>query len=577
MLINQKGGLKMKKRKLAVAMAAVMSLSLAFSACDGGSTNTNTTLNKQMEYNQTIKATNPDAIPAAAKSRKDTLVIGELQPDGLINQLYCSGSYDYWIAELCLDPFVSVAPDGSPAEGIAKKWDVSSDGLTYTFYMRDGIKYQDGTTMTADDVLFTFQVLCDSSYSGSSDYTVYDIKGADEYNKGKASTISGIQVVDNKTIKITLNNQNAPFLYNMEGFPVLSRAYYGKDYKQGNTKCVEDKVRTPLSYGQYVLTKFMDGQEADLVANPNYWRGAPKIKNVVFKVVTDLNAAQNLSAGNIDMYESKVTPETVSTYSQPGFCNLITYLYSGYGYIGYNCADGATSEQKVRQALTYATDRELIDKTVYQQYYNIINEPCAPSSQFYNKDVESYKFDMNKAAKLLDEAGWKKGSDGVRVKNGNKLSIHFLASSPNDVLDKLIPIIKQDYEKLGVDLVSEEMEFNQVLKKIKSTSGWNMYFMANPLSPDPDVTSSFGSKSPSNYQHFKDDETDKLLKNGLQEIDKTKRIKIYQDLWKRINEQHPIDFIYQRKNMDVVSAKITGLEPTTYQDFTFTLYKASIK
>ena len=565
----------MQKKKLAVAMAVVMSLSLALSACNSSKPSVNSITS--VDYNQVIKATNPDAVPASAKSKKDTLVIGEEQPDGLLNQLYCSGSYDYWIAELCLDPFVSVAPDGTPAAGVAKSWDVSADGLTYTFKIRDGVKYQDGTPLTADDVLFTFQVLCDGSYTGSSDYTVYAIKGADDYNKGTASTISGIQVVDKNTLKITLDHTNAPFLYNMEGFPVLSRAYYGKDYKQGNTKCVEDKNKAPLSYGQYILTKFEDGQEADLVANPNYWQGAPKIKNVIFKVVTELTAAQNLAAGNIDMYEDIVTPEKVSTYSQPGFCNLITYPYSGFGYIGYNCAEGATKDQKVRQALNYATDRELIDKTNYETYYNIINEPCAPSSQFYNKDVEAYKYDMDKAGKLLDEAGWKKGSDGIRVKDGQKLSIHFLASSPNSVLDKLIPIIKQDYQKLGVDLVAEQMEFNQVLKKIKQPSGWNMYFMANGLSPDPDVSSSYSSKSPSNYQHFNDSKVDDLLKSGLQEMDKTKRIKIYQDLFKEINAQSPIDIIYQRKTMDVVSARVDGLKPTTFQDFTFTLFKATLK
>ena len=565
----------MKKRKLAVAMAAVMSLSLALSAC--GSSNTSSQVSDKMELNQVIKATNPDAVPASAKAKKDTLVVGQEQPDGLINQLYCTGTYDQQIAELCLDPFVSIASDGTPAAGVAKSWDVSADGLTYTFKIRDGIKYQDGTTLTADDVLFTFQVMCDNSYTGSNDYTSFAIKGADDYNKGTASAISGIQVVDNNTIKFTLDHTNAPFLYNLEGMGIMSRAYYGKTYKQGNTKCVEDKMKTPLCYGAYTLTKFEDGQEADLVANPNYWQGAPKIKNVIFKVVTELTAAQNLSAGNIDMYEDIVTPEKVSTYTQPGFCNLITFPYSGYGYIGYNCADGATADQKVRQALTYATNRDLINKTNYETYYSIINEPCAPSSQFYNKDVEAYKYDMDKAAKLLDEAGWKKGADGIREKDGKKLSIHFLASSPNTVLDKLIPIVKQDYQKLGIDLVSEQMEFNQVSKKIKQTSGWNMYFMANGLAPDPDVTSLFSSKSPGNYSHLNDSKADELLKNGLQEMDKTKRIKIYQDLFKELNEQQPIDIIYQRKNMYIVSSRVEGLQPTTYQDFTYSLYKASLK
>lgn len=522
-----------------------------------------------------IKGQNPKSLPQLSSNRKDTMIIGIEAPDGVFNPIYGDSAYDQYVYESVFDGLFDIDEEGNPIKGVAKSWDISKDGLTYTFHMRDDVNFSDGTKVTAEDVAFTFTVVCDGSYTGVIDIGSIGIKGWEDYNKGISNKVSGINVKDPYTIEFTLDKPNASVLYSLN-VGILSKKYYGKDYKQGNTSSIEALLQAPLGCGQYKLVSYKSGEEVDLVRNDNYYKGAPKIQNLIYKTTTEETKIAQLKTGEIDMDMVTVNEQNVEQIKSAGFLNIQMFPTNGYGYMCMNLRDEIFKDVKVRQALAIGLNRKAIVKTVYGPYADVCNEPQSKVSWTFAKDVNTYDYDTEKAKALLEEAGWKVGSDGIREKDGKKLTIHFSATTKNPVVEALIPIAIDDYKKLGIDFISEMKDFNTIRADMKSGK-YQMFFIASGLTADPDASSAFRSKGSQNDNFYSNPKVDELLSKGLMETDKEKRRSIYQNIYKEINKDLPYIFMYQRRDMWVISSKIKNVNITPYKDFTFSLYKAEIK
>ncbi|KOF55994.1 MULTISPECIES: ABC transporter substrate-binding protein [Clostridium] len=576
----------MKRKSLVTALAAVMSASVLLTAC--GQTSSTTSGNDEKKTDLTkatstvIKATDTSKLPASAKARKDTMVIGMQSPDaGNLIPYLSDSSYNYYLCEMLYSSLGSIADDGTPVPGMAS-WNVSSDGLTYTFKIKDGAKYSNGTPVKADDVKFTFEYLLDPSYKGKMfDPTTTYIKGWEAFNKGTSKDLEGVKVVDDKTVKITLEQKNATAIYTLASTLIMSKDYFGKNYAPGNDAAVDALQNAPVGAGAWVLKSKKDGQEYDFDANDKYWGGAPKIKHILIKSVTDDTAIQEIKTGGVDMIEASSTvcsEENVSELTDAGFINMRINPTWGYGLLYINNKNPMFSDVKVRRALAYGLDRANIDKAAYGKYAQVINQPLPVVSWAYDASgITNYKYDPDKANKLLDEAGWKKGSDGIRTKDGKKFQIHFLQSTGNTVADKFVAVAKENLKKIGIDFVAEPMEFKQVLAKTTSHD-FEMTFMATGFTTaDPDQSASFKTNGIQNYQQYSNKNIDDLSNQELKELDKTKRKAVFKKLYKQLSDDMPIIPLYERNDMYPISSKITGIEPTTFKDFTNYLSKAEIK
>lgn len=573
----------MKKRQLVSALAAVMATSVVLTACGSSTSGTASDSSSQKKEDlsknvvQTLKATNPGQNPDVAKQRKDSMVIGvEAWDDGAWIPYSSDSSYNLYVWETTFDTLLDADDQGQPKEGLAS-YDISKDGLTYTFKIKSGVKFSDGTDLTADDVAFSIMYYSDHSYKGYTDYSTPGIVGWDDFNSGKAQTISGMKVVDKNTITFKLEKPNASAIYALGGTLVMPKEYYGKNYKVGDVSGVDAlKTQPAVGSGEYVMKTIKPGQELDLVANPNYRKGAPKIKNLIFKVTTEDNRIQMLKSGETDLDEPTVTSENVDQLTSAGFVNQQIFPFNGYGHIVLNFDKPLFKDQKVRQALVYGLDRKDIVTAVYGKYATVLNEPQSKAAASYNPDVNSYAFDTAKANKLLDEAGWKKGSDGIRQKDGVKFEIHYLASSPNPVNDKLIPIAKKNYAALGIKFSPESMDFPTIKTKMHNGQ-FDMVFLGAGLVADPDQTITYKTGAAQNNGHYSNSEVDKLLKSSLTEMDKNKRNDNYKKLWKTLSDDVAEIYVYQRSDEWAINSRIQGISTTPYKDFTVDLWKAEIK
>lgn len=568
----------MKKNALTIVLSTTIVLSMLLTSCGSKKTDLGTTKIKATNVVQITKASDSSKNPDAAKNRKDTIIIGSGTPGGNFIDYYAETLNDAYISYCISDGLTDIDDNGNPIPGIAKSWDISKDNLTYTFHLRNDVKYSDGTKLTANDVKFTLEVLCDPSYSGGTDPSAIGIKGWKAFNKGETKELEGVKVIDSNTVSVTLEKPNSSLLY-LIGTDILSKNYYGKDYAPGNTKCVEAKLQNPMGCGQYKITKYIPGQEVDLTANENYYKGAPKIKNVIFKATTSQNNMQNLVSGATDVDTFNATPENISQLKQAGFLDLSMYPSNSIFYMGVNCKDSKYSDKRVRQALAYGLNRKQLIQTVYKGNAFLCSEPASRAAASYLAGVNEYAYNPDKANKLLDAAGWKKGSDGIREKNGVKFQMHLKCSAASSTYPLIIPILKENYKQLGIDVVPEFIDLNTLLGKMKNRD-FDAYLMGTAIGSDvmsSNLSANFKSNAPNNYNQYSNSEVDKLIDEAVKETDSNKRIEIQQKIYKIINEDLPFVFTYQPETLWASNSRVQGLKFFPYKYYSFSLYKAKIK
>ncbi|MGH0600570.1 ABC transporter substrate-binding protein [Bacillus mycoides] len=557
-------------------LVTFLSTSVLLAGCAQEETSTNEATKMPKVKDEFIKASDKAKSPAKAKERKDTFVVGMPSPGGIFLPHFMENGWDGNITQAIFAPLVGLDKEGKPIPILAKKWDISEDQLTYTFHLNDDLKFSDSSPLTADDVAFTLTLLHDPTYSGATDISQTAIKGGQAYKEGKATSIEGIQVIDPKTITITTEKVNAQTL-SLIGGEVISKAYYGKEYKQGNLEYLKELYGKPMGAGAYKLDKYIPGQEVRFVANENYFEGKPKIEHFIYKITKGDTKLQQFQAGEVDYDGFTTNAETIEQLKELGFANVNVYTGSSYGYIKMNYKKSYFKDKRVRQAFIYGLERQKVIDTYFQGYASLVNVPITPVSWAYTEEgINKYEYNLEKAKKLLDEAGWKAGSDGIREKDGQKLKVSYFASSASKINDVMIPVMKEDYKKIGVDFNPEYMDFNTMISKVIK-GDYDLAMVSTPMIDDPSGTiEEFVSTSKRNYDGYHNPKVDELAKQALETLDIEKRKEIYKKLYQELSEDPPVIFLNNSKVVSAHNARIQGLQEDNYNGILLSLPKLNI-
>ncbi|MBH5320875.1 ABC transporter substrate-binding protein [Paenibacillus sp. GSMTC-2017] len=559
------------KKKIVVMLAVTVVGAVLLAAC---SNKTEPKVESEPKVDTTTTATatptttattntNPDLIlasdlsklPESAKKRTDTVIVGLTDPSGAFTPYFHQSGYDGNVSSVLFSSLVTVDSKGIPVPDLAEKFEVTPDNLTYTFHLRKDSKFSDGSPLTADDVAFTWSLVFDKSYDGDSDLLSLGIKGAQAYKDGKATSIEGIKVIDPLTISATIEQVNAAAVLTLGG-KILSKAYYGKDYIFGNLDHIKDLHAKPVGNGPYKLDKFIPGQEVRFVANEHYYRGTVGIPNFIYKT-TEGDTWQFIETGEQDFGGFTATQENLDKLQKLGYLNLQKYTASNYGYIQFNFEKEHLKDKKVRQALTYGLDRKTIYVDSNQGAATIANIPAPPISWAYTEEgINPYAYDPEKAKQLLDEAGWKRGTDGIREKDGKPLTIHFIGSKKKGT-DIFIAVAKENYEAIGIKFEAEQFaDFNAQIAKFES-GDFDLVSFSTPLLNDPsDGVSSFVNGDVKGYDNAKVKE---LYAKGLATLDIEERKKVYRELYQVLNDDLPYIFTSYNKMVYGYNGRIEGL------------------
>ncbi len=430
---------------------------------------------------------------------------------------------------------------------LAERWDISNGGKTITFHLRKGVKWHDGVEFTADDCLFTYKKFVDPNVA-----TPYSSSYMD---------VSRAEVVDKFTFRVTYKEPFSPALESWAMGIVPKHLLEGKDI---NT---DPFSRNPIGTGPYKFKEWIGGQKIVLEANSDYFEGRPNIDQFIYRVIPDSTTMfQELLSGGVDMMG--LTPLQYLRKSETRRIrenyNKFRYPANGYTYMGYNLSSPLFSDIKVRQALSYAIDRQSIIDGLLLGLGKPCTGPFSYVSWAYNPKAKSYPYDPGLARRMLADEGWKdRNRDGILEKNGRVFRFTILTNQGNTERIRTAEIIQQNLKALGIDVSIRVMEWQAFLEQIDKRSfdaiilGWSM-------GRDPDLYdiwhSSKTKKGEYNFVGYKNPEIDKLLVAGRRTFDIEKRKKIYYRIHAILAEEQPYAFLYVPDALPIVHKRFKGIE-----------------
>ncbi|QXI07090.1 ABC transporter substrate-binding protein [Pseudomonas tensinigenes] len=510
------------------------------------------------------------ATTAPLANAATTLVYcSEASPAGFDPSQYTSGTDFDASAETVFNRLTQFQRGGTDIEpGLATKWDISPDGLQYTFHLRQNVKFH--TTdyfkptrdFNADDVLFTFQRLLDPDNAFRKAYPAESPYFTD---MGLNTTIKSVEKLDDNTVRFNLNNVDAAFVQNlaMSFASVQSAEYAAQLLKEGKAADLNQK---PIGTGPFVFKRYQKDSQIRYTANKAYWKPEDvKIDNLIFSITPDAAVRlQKLKAGECQV-SGYPRPADIEVMEKDPNLRVLKQAGFNLGFLAYNTTHAPLDQLKVRQALDMAIDKPAIIKAVYQSAGQLAQNALPPAQWSYDPTIKDAPYDPVKARVLLKEAG---------VAPGTTINLWAMtvqrASNPNARMSA--QMIQQDWEKIGIKANIVSYEWGEYIKRAKNGEHDAMIYGWTGDNGDPDnwlgVLYSCAAVTGSNYAKWCDPAYDKLVQQAKLSTDKEQRVKLYQQAQLILKQQVPItpianSTVFQPLRKEVTDFRISpfGLTP----------------
>ena len=427
--------------------------------------------------------------------------------------------------------------DNNIIPALAKSWNYDEATLTYTFHLRDDVKWHDGEPFTAEDVKFTYDTI-NNPDNGSEIATNYE-------------DITNIEIVDDYTVKITLKNKNVAML------DYLSVGIIPKHILEGQDIMTSDFNRHPIGTGPYKFANWDEGQGITLLKNEEYFRKSPNIDKIIFKIVNDTKArVMQLKSRELDL--AQVTPKDIETFKNDDNFVVDIMKTSDYRGIMYNFNYPLFKENReLPNALSYAIDREAIVDNILLGYGDVAYSPLQMG--IYNdSEMEKFEYNPEKAKQLLEEAGWKLGSDGIYSKNGTKLSFELVCMEGDQERIDIANFAAQELKQIGVDVrvtVKSDIDWeNQAAFLI----GWG-----SPFDPDDHTYKVFSTNGGANYNSYSNEKIDELLTKARQTDVYEERLEYYKEFQEEMTKDLPYTFLAYIDSIYVAKNNLEGITKET--------------
>ncbi|KEY60472.1 dipeptide ABC transporter periplasmic-binding protein DppA [Serratia sp. DD3] len=500
------------------------------------------------------------ALTVAASVQAKTLVYcSEGSPEGFNPQLFTSGTtYDASAVPIYnrLVEFKSGTTELEP--GLAEKWDVSEDGKTYTFHLRQGVKWQSSKDFkptrdfNADDVVYSFMRQLDPNHP------YHKVSGGTyEYFQGMGmqDLISKIEKVDDHTVRFTLTRPEAPFLADlgMDFASILSAEYADNMMKAGKPEVVD---LNPIGTGPFQLLQYQKDSKILYKAFEEYWGTKAKIDRLVFSITPDAAVRYAKLQKNECQVMPYPNPADIARMKQDKTINVMEQPGLNVGYLSFNVEKKPFDNVKVRQALTMAVNKQAIIDAVYQGAGQAAKNLIPPTMWGYNDAVKDYAYDPVKAKELLKEAGL---PDGFTV----ELWAMPVQRPYNPNARRMAEMIQSDWAKIGVNAKIVTYEWGEYLKRAKDGEHQAVMMGWTGDNGDPDnffatLFSCAAAKDGSNYSRWCYKPFEDLIQPARSAADHEKRVELYKQAQVVMNEQAPALIIAHSTVYEPVRKEVKG-------------------
>lgn len=527
------------KKTLLLAITMLVALSLALAGC-GGSNKTN----------GSSKGSNGGSGSKSSGSSQSTLVFGRGSDSVHLDPAMATDGESFMVTKNIEETLVNFNYEKQNTDivntGLAKNWNISKDGLTYTFNLRKNIKFSDGTKFDASAVVYNFKRM----KNGKGKFPYYPSMFG---GYGSKSVIKSVKANGQYQVVFTLARPLAPFLKDlaMSPFAIGSPAAIKKEGKNYD--------KHPVGTGPFVFKQWKPNNTITIVKNKNYWKkGYPKLNTVIYKVISDnharLTALQN---GDIDLMEG-LNPNDISSVKNNSNLKVFYRPSMNIGYLGLTFTRKPFNKLKVRQAMNYAINKKAIVKAFYSPNAKVATSAIPPSFSSYNSNLKPYKYDPAKAKKLLKEAGYP---------NGFKMELWAMPVPRPYMPDgkKIATAIQADLKKVGIDAKIVTYDWATYLDK--TSKGEADAFLLGWTSDNGDAdnilytllsTNAIGSN---NYTQYSNKSLDKILMKARKTTNEQKRNQLYKQAQKIINQNPPWVPIVHSTPALAGKANIAGFKP----------------
>lgn len=444
------------------------------------------------------------------------------------------------------DRDMNIVPD------MAESWEFSQDCLHLVFKLKKNAVWHDGRPFTADDVVFTHQ-------------TMLNPKTPTAYRED-FKAVESVEAVDPHTVGITYTKPYAKALQSWSTW-MLPRHLLASYVEEGRLRDSPQGRSAPVGTGPYRFKEWRTGERIVLVANRQYYDEGPFISRVVYRVIPSQATiflelkAQGVDAASLTALQYRRQTE------YPAFRKAyqkFRYPSNSYTYFGFNLKDPRFADRRVRQAFAYALDKRQFIEGVRQGLAREATGPYKPGTWVYNPNVKAYPYDLDRARRLLAEAGWTEtNADGLLVKDGKPFTFTLLTNQGNDERKKIAEIIQASLREIGVGVEIKILEWASFIKEYVKKRRFEAIVLGWGLGQDPDQYEIWHSSKtgPDQLNHisFANAEVDELLERGRSTCHQAERKRYYDRIQEILAEEQPLIFLYFPDALPTVARRVHNI------------------
>jgi peptide/nickel transport system substrate-binding protein/oligopeptide transport system substrate-binding protein len=436
--------------------------------------------------------------------------------------------YAETVSRQVFDGLVQFDKDLNVIPAIAKSWKLSSDGLTYTFYLREGVKFHNGREVTADDFVYSFTRIIDPKNKSPAAHLLEKVLGFNEFQDRKTSYVKGLISLNKYIFEIKLSKPFSPFI------SVLGAVYFKVVPREEIEKSGPIFSRMPTGTGPFKFLSMKEGEEIVLEANPDYFEGRPYLDRVVFKIFHGAPREKILAEfkeGGLE--ESFIPPVGIDEILKQRQYPFIQKPLLSLRFYGLNLLLKPLDDKRLRKAINFAIDKRFIISEIHKNQFNLAKGILPPGMPGYDPKREPYPYNETFSRKYLMESGYGKGRPLIEIWSASK----------SEAAQKELNEIKSQLNKIGIETAihfeTNWPNFESMLRANKPPVfiyAWYADF------PDPDnfLGTLFHSKSKYNFMSYHNPEVDRLLDRARAERDYLKRMEMYRKVEEMILDDAPI-------------------------------------
>ena len=537
------------KKKISLMLAAALTAGLALTGCGGSKTSdtTDNTAGAENESTAEVKGVDVDTTGYLVAALNADIQTADVQKT----------SKDYEVPFNIFDRLVDVevGTDGNSkiVPSLAESWDISDDGLEYTFHLRQGVKFHNGNDFTAEDVAYTFHRMLTVEGGVNTEF-IDQIKGADELLAGETDTLEGVEVVDDYTIKVTLKEPFAGFLASISS-PGVS-IYDSEATEAAGDQFGMDPAVT-VGTGPFEFSSWSFNNQLVLTRNEDYWKGASGLPGVVIKIIPDTETQSMMfESDELDILDLDYAADSVDRFTETYPDQIVQGPRVGIVYFTMNFNKEPFQDVRVRKAVQMSIDRQAILDALYGGRGQVEQGIFPHGLIGFNPDQEEIKYDPEAAKALLAEAGYADGFDMEIAAD----------SSASDTMTMALEIVSDQLAEVGIRAEIKNYDESTWLETRKSgeLGSFMSTWSADYNDPDNFIYTFFGNEEKTRIRsiNYPDTEVMERVAKARTIVNEDERLAEYKALEEKlIHEDAAWVPMFSRLHLFAVSKRVQGFVP----------------